>query len=238
MNLPQLKNEISFIKVALPSGRTIGVRGWKVKDEKELMFALDAEEDIEDKKITHIINFLRNCVDNQATFDLLSEQDLKKVTLEIRKLSKGDSIEYNYQCPNCSSKLFDEVRLSKAEVVKPFNHEPLVLNESISFLFKDIPYKEADILFEKYKDSEAKYTYYFLLSSIEAITHEGTVYDKFSVEELDEWIGNLNSDDLDKLYTTFEEKVSEVKLEKKLTCIKCKEVFPIEYGNLFSFLVS
>ena len=39
MALPIINETINYIKVKLPSGKTIGIRGWKVKEEKELLFA-------------------------------------------------------------------------------------------------------------------------------------------------------------------------------------------------------
>lgn len=237
MNLPQLKNETNFIKIQLPSGKKIGVRGWKVKDEKELLFSLDSEVNEADNKVNNIIAFLKNCSDNEKVFDSLSEQDLKKVAIEVRKLSKGDRIEYNYTCPHCNHQMFDEVKLREAEVVKPFNNAPIKVNEEISFIVKDLSFKDADKIFEKYKESPNKYTYYFILNSIEAVVHNGTVYKDFTLEEIDTWIGDLSSDDLKILFEEFEKNTSEVKLERKIKCIKCKEEIEISYGDLFSFLV-
>jgi len=237
MALPIINEEISFIKIKLPSNKKIGVRGWKVKDEKELLFSLDSEDNVDENKVNHIIKFMRNCVDNQAMYDQLSEQDLKKIAIEIRKISKGDRIEYNLTCPHCQFKTFDEIHLSKSEVIKDFDISPIIVNEDLTIVIKDLSFNNADKLFEKYKNSPNKYTYYFMVNSIEAITYKNEVYTGFSESEMDEWLGPLNSTDLEKIYKALEDNTSNVTLERKINCIKCKEEINVGFGNLFDFLI-
>jgi len=237
MKLPKIEPSYTFIKTKLPSGKTIGCRGWKVRDEKELIFALDSEENLEEKKINHIIDFLGKCTDNQKLFMELSEQDLKKVACEVRKLSKGNTIEYNYQCPHCNFKMFDTVNLIDSEVVKELDNTPFEVNEDLIVVFKDLSFKETDKLYDLYKESNAKYTFYSFLASIEGITYKGETYTGFTLKDVEEFLGELDSDDLNKLYKAHEEKTSEWSIERQVKCIQCKKEVDISYGDLFSFLV-
>lgn len=252
-NLPKLNENISYINIKLPSGKAIGIRGWKVKDERELLFTLDAEESPDTQKIKHINNFLKKCTNNASAFDQLSEVDLRKIALEIRKLSKGDTIQYSYRCPGqvrvnpadeenknvktCNNVIEDEIQLSKSEEVRTFDPKPSVINDKLIIVFKDISYNEGIRLAEKYIDKPSQYVFYYMINSIEAFTYENTSYTEFSEEDLVEFIDGLNSEDMDKIQQEFESKSSSLKLVRKLKCRKCGHEFDVDFGDLYSFLI-
>ena len=252
-NLPKLNENISYINIKLPSGKTIGVRGWKVKDERELLFALDAEESPDEQKNAHINNFLRKCTNNTTIFDQLSEVDLRKIALEIRKLSKGDTIQYSYRCPcqvlanpeisgstdvkTCNNVIEDEIQLSKSEVVKFFDPKPSVINDRLVVVFKDISYTTGLKLAEKYINSPSQYIFYYMINSIEAFTFDNVSYTEFSEDELVEFIDGLASEDMEKIQAEFESKASALHLQRKLKCRKCGNEFDVQFGDLYSFLI-
>lgn len=237
MSLPNLGAEFSFVKIKLPSGKTIGVRGWKVKDEKDLLFSMESDANAEEKKINYYVSFLKKCTDNEKTYDSLGEQDLKKIAIEIRKLSKGDAIEYNYQCPHCQHKLFTEVSLTKAEVTKNFDSSPTIVNDNTVITFKEISFKKLDELYEKHKDSRGKFLYHVLLNSIESITFKGETHTNFTPEEVETSFDTLESNDLKKITDAFTEKQSNVDLQQKLICLKCTKEIEVNFGDVFSFLI-
>ena len=53
----QRKSEISFTTVELASGKKIGIKPWKVKEEKELLFAIEGVENESDGK-KEIVKFI------------------------------------------------------------------------------------------------------------------------------------------------------------------------------------
>lgn len=237
MNLPIKEQNYKFIKVKLPSSKTIGVRGWKIKDEKELIFALDSEENIEEHKIDHIVSFLRNCVDDARTFDSLSEVDLKKIASEIRKLSKGTQIEYSYSCPFCEFKMYDNLDITKAEEIKEFSVAPIKLSDELTVTFKDLPYSVTNKLFEEYKNSQSKFDYYCLLHSIDSVTIGNDTYTDLNVDNLEEFLGNEESKILETLYSSYDKVLSDFSFKRKVNCKKCKKEINVSFGDLFSFLV-
>jgi hypothetical protein len=237
MALPKMNEEVNFVKNNLPSGKAIGARGWKVKDEKELLFALESEEDAEANKIKYIISFLKNCVDDTAKFNVLSEQDIKKVCVEIRKLSKGETIEYNYKCPKCNMSLQDEVNLTDNLVVKKFDMSPVPVNNDLIITFGDLSYNKSMDLMKKYGSSDAKYTYYYIINSIVGITYKDTTYTSFTEDEVITFLDPLDPLDMEKIYKSFNSKISDVSLSRTIKCIKCKEDIKIDFGDLLSFLV-
>lgn len=234
--LPDISSENSFIKHKVPSGKTIGVGGWRVKEEKELLFALEVEQDIEDNKIKHIINLLRDCVDDKNKFKTLSETDLIKVAIEARKLAKGDIIEYNYTCPKCGNKFFDEVNITKEQVVEFFDLTPLVVNENMTVTFKDLDWVKVEELY-KASDSEAKFAFKMIIYSIDSITYKGITHTEFTPDEVEVFIGQLKSADMKIITDGYESRLSSCTLERKIKCIKCKEDIDINFGDFLSFLV-
>ena len=57
MALPLINESIVFQKIQLPSGKSVSIRGWKVKEEKELLFAAEKIEDndIEKAKVVELL---------------------------------------------------------------------------------------------------------------------------------------------------------------------------------------
>lgn len=236
MALPEYNKEQSFITIKVPSGKSIGVCGWKVKEEKDLLFALEVEENIEENKISHIIGMLKQCVDDKSKFDSLSENDLVKLAIEVRKLAKGDTIEYNYECPHCGNKFFDEVNLTKEQVVKAFDSTPLKVNDRLTLTFKDLDWKKVETLY-KAADSSSKFTFKHLLNSVDSITLDGESFTEFTPEETEHFIDGLDSNDMKVIYDGFEERLSSCSLQRDIDCIKCKKNIDINFGDLLSFLV-
>jgi hypothetical protein len=237
MGLPKLNEEIKYVKTKLPSGKNIGIRGRKVKDEKALLFALETEENVDDTKVKHIIDFLGNLVDDKERFKSVSENDIRRICLEVRKLSKGETIEYSQSCPHCKTRFDDTVNLTKEQVVKEFDASPVVVNDRIIVTFKDLDWKKAEALYDKYEKTPTTYSLYYIINSIDSFTIDGTTYTDFTAEEAEEYIDGLDSDDLKKLYEEFEKKASSCELKRNVKCIKCKEPFDINFGDLLSFLV-
>lgn len=239
MALPLINESIIFQKVQLPSGKSIGVRGWKVKEEKELLFAAEkiAEDDIEKAKV--ISAFLKSCVEDKNIFDQLSENDLKKLAIEIRKLSKGDEVEYVARCSNeeCGATYDDVMKLSKVEKIKPFDLTPLKLNDDLIIAFKDLSLDKYFELRNKYSEETAKLIFYYLINSIEAITYQSQTYIDFSEEEIENFIDQLSSNELNTIYEEYEKRVSSVKLEKKNKCKMCGSETQVVIEDILSFLI-
>jgi predicted nucleic-acid-binding Zn-ribbon protein len=236
MGLPTINAENHYISTKVPSGKSIGVCGWKVKEEKELLFALEMEENVEETKISHIINLLKQCVDDKAKFNSLSENDLVKVAIETRKLAKGDTVEYNYECPKCGTKFFDEVNLTTEQVVKQFDVSPLTVNDKLTVTFKDLDWVKVEALY-KASSSSSKFTFKHLINSIDSITYDGTTHTEFSADEAEGFIDQLGPNDMKVIYEGFEARLSTCMLSRTVKCLKCKDQVEINFGDFLSFLV-
>ena len=237
MTLPRFTEEETFIKHTLPSNKNIGVYGWHVKEEKDLLFATEIDT-TEENKIGHIINLLKQCVDDKSKFDTLSENDLIKIAIEARKLAKGETIEYNYKCPHdgCGHTFFDEVNISKEQYVKPFDNSPLVVNNKLTFTFRDLDWKTSEKLYKE-SDTAKQYEYKHIIHSIDSVTIDGTTYTEFTTADMEERIGELKTKDLKTLSKGYAERLSDCGLKRSVKCLKCGKDIEIEFGDLLSFLV-
>lgn len=237
MALPVINEDFKFSQVKLPSGKTIGVRGWRVKDEKELLFTLETEENVEENKMNHIVSFLRTCVDDKSKFDTLSENDIKKITIEVRKLSKGEEVSYNYQCPNCKIRLEDVLVLTSSQTIRETNLTPSKINETLIVTFKDVSFNKFQDIFKRFNESYTKFSFYYVANSIESVTFNGTTYTEFTEEEMVDFLDQLNPIDMEKIYKEFSEKSSLMSINRHIKCHKCGEEIDVEFGDTISFLV-
>lgn len=239
MALPKINENYKFVTVPLPSNQTIGVKSWKVKDEKELLFSIESEENITPfNKNLKIISMLKDCcVDDKTKFNKFSESDIRKICVEARKLSKGDELEFNTTCGNCGAAIFDVINLTTSQKMKTFDLSPAIINDKLTVTFKDLGWEQCENIKKKHSDSARKYAYYYILNSIDSITYEGATYTEFNESEIINFVDDLNPMDIEKLYEQFHEKSSYFMLEHSTTCFSCKEEIDINFGDLLSFLV-
>jgi hypothetical protein len=95
---------------------------------------------------------------------------------------------------------------------------------------------------KKYEKS-SEFNFYYMINSIDSIAHKGEVYDKFTEEELIDFVDSLpalENDEgksfLDLLTEGIDKAQAEIYLEKTLTCGKCKTENPVRFGDLYHFL--
>jgi len=170
-------------------------------------------------------------------FDSLSNPDYAYLIVKLRQLSKGNKIEYTYKCtnPKCGFELSDDISLDKHVVTKPFSGGVIKVREDLIFNTKEVSFKDYDELRNKYSKS-SEYNYNFIIKSIDSFAFKGETYTEFTEAELIDSIDTLTTDELEILAKFINESVAEIKLEKKLTCGRCKTIMDVEFGDLYYFL--
>jgi len=235
MKLPVI-NETSYTKIKLPSGKEIGIKPWRVKEEKELLYATDsASEENAVNTQREIIKFIGRCTDDPTVFNSVSNADLLFTLMELRKLSKGSAIEYTYKCPHCGAKNEDEVSLRENTVVKPFSYDAIKLEGNIVITLKDVSYSVMDTLFSSSDHNLQKYNHDYLINSIDTVSVDGTLYTEFDLKDAEGFIDQLSSNQYDILRTGLENAISSVTLEKTFPCIRCSKDIEVNFGNLYDF---
>lgn len=234
MALPKFNEDDNFSQVELLSGKKIGIKPWKVKEEKDLLFAVEGQTDTEAGR-KEIIKMIKRCVDNEGLFETLSNVDYVYLLSKLRKASKGNKIEYTYNCTKCGFELSDDVLLDKHIVSKPFTGGVIKIRDDLTFATKEVSFKEYDALKQKYPKS-SEYNYNFIVKSIESFAFKGEAYTEFTEAELIESLDTLSSTEFEKLAEFVSKSVAEISLEKKLTCGVCKNEMDVEFGDLYYFL--
>jgi hypothetical protein len=241
MPLPTIENTFSYVKCTMPDGRNIGIRKWKVRDEKELLFTIDSDDNPDQSKVNHIVNFLRTCADSAVVFNTLSEAGIKAFAMEARKLSKGDTIEYSFNCPGsgekkCGFKVEDRISITKDSQLKAYESHPVTVNEHITLTLCDLPY-EKSLQIDAAYTSEVKRNFYKLLNRIDSMTIDGVTYTEFTQDEVENYLDELDSNDMGKIVEQADAEFSSADLSKKVKCVVCGKETSVKFEDLLSFLV-
>lgn len=235
MSLPKI-NEDSFKSIPLLSGKKIGIKPWRTKQEKELLFAIEDNKNIiENRK--EIVNLMMKCVDDLEVFKTLSNADYIYLLAQLRKISKGAKIEYVYRCtnPKCKFELSDDINLDKHLITTPFSGGVCKINDKITFNTKEVSFLTQDKLKETYiKNSE--FNFNFIIDSIDSIGVDGEMYSEITRDEIVDFVDDLSSEDFNKLSEFVLSSPAKISLEKKLTCGRCKTEMDVQFGDLYNFL--
>lgn len=257
--------EESFQKLKLLSGKSIGIKAWKMKEEKDFLFSIEANPDDKTFLINECVRLGRNCVDNQELFDTLSRNDILYVLTNLRKISKGGTIDFSYRCNNPECSTYEKFNKEKQKetgmpgagniafeakldldtdlVTEPFKDEPFKLGK-YTFHVREMPFSEQMELEMKYFSDEKnssirKFQHYFMLNSIKKIEIEGDdeVYEPPDIEDLDALIDSFSPVDSTKMDDEIIDRRSSFKIEKKITCPQCQHETSVIYQELFSIMV-
>lgn len=236
MALPKITNEEqSYKNVKLPSGRKIGLRPWRVREEKELLFATEGQEDKEKVK-QEIVKMVRKCVDNDQLFDNLSETDILFISMELRKISKGESVEFAFNCPHCNKSNPGELDLSTDVKTKGFDSKPIKI-DNLTFAIREVPWQIKNQLKKDYPKT-SEYNYHYLVDSIESVTHNGKAYATFTRDEMMEFVDDLDPKVFKKLFDLLDTKVANITLNVESICLFCNKEIKVVFEDLYDFFVS
>jgi transcription elongation factor Elf1 len=233
MALPQM-NQDSFSSTELLSGKKIGIKPWRVKEEKDLLFATEGVDD-EFAIRREIVKFIKRCVDNVSLFDTLSNTDYVYLIAQIRKMSKGSKLEFSYNCSHCGFPLSDDVSVDKNLQSKKFDASMIKVNGDLNVAIKEVPFQVYDHLTTTYLKS-SEFNYHFVIKSIDSIVYKGEVFDAFTETELIEFIDQLSSVDFGAMRDKISAAGAEIYLEKTIKCGKCKKESEVQFGDLYRFL--
>ena len=208
MALPKLT--VPEYEAILPSTeKVIKYRPFLVKEEKILLTALEAEDDVAmADAIRQIVN---NCVQGELDVVKLPTFDIEYLFLRLRAKSVGEKVSLGLRpwgCPNNEGKLCEnstevEINLEEVKVIKEENHSSkIMLNNDIGVKMRYPDIKDINIV-----DVDSAITGMNVIKScVDMIftkeeTHER---DSFTEEELDEFIDSLNSEQFKKIKEFFD----------------------------------
>lgn len=245
MPLPNIRNESNYHTVELPSNAIINIRPFTFGEEKNFLIKVGNKKD-QNVIQRETINLLRNCVkpEDIRLFDSISKIDFIYLTIQMRKITRGSTIEYEHMC-KCKFPVEIILDLNEDVEVNCPNDQIVELKDGeIKILIKQVPLKkEIEMIkkFQKKKDSDeinqVQFFYEYLLESVEKLIYEEQTYDNFTNKELDEFLNNLNSKDNSVILSEFAKLMPSIKISKEITCFNCKKTEKIEFDGLNFFLV-
>lgn len=249
--------EVSYQKLKLLSGQSIGIRKWLMKEEKEFLFAIETQMNNKDLLIDECLKLSKKCSDDDALFETLSKNDLVFMLSKQRALSKGEKIDFTFKCNNTECSDYNAelksgrsdneavVDLKKNIKTEPFDFTPIEINE-YKFHLKDIPYPRVRLMEKDYLSNEDepelfKLNHAVVLNSIKSVDigegEDEKHHDNFSLEQLDELLDTLIHDDYTELSNSIGKKISSFTIDKKVTCPICNHSSEVAYEELFSLMV-
>ena len=239
MALPKI--DVPVFELELPlSKKQISFRPFLVKEQKNLMMAMEADDKETIEK--NIRQVLTNCtVTEGIDVDKLPVIDVEYYFINLRARSVGEVVENDYICSNevdgvqCGGKMKGVLNLLDIKVDVDLNHKDIIqITDKLSIKLKYPEFSLVDKLTDK--QSAVDIVFEIVVNSIEYIFDGEQYYyaHETSKEELTQFIESLNQEQFSKLENFFD---TLPKLNKimKMKCGKCGFDHSIEMEGLESF---
>ncbi len=242
MALP--KNTSTTYPLAIPStGQEVKFRPFVVKDEKALMLAMQSEDEM--TMVNTLRDLIRNCVQDEINVERLATFDLEYAFAQMRGKSVGEIVEIIGKCDNEEAGCVDnpkaqvklQVDITQIPVTFPEGHDKKInLWGDVGVVMK-YPTVETIIKYQGLsEDSDPEKVFDIITESMEVI-YEGDelhyIKDQ-TVEEVNDFINNLTSDQFAKVRQFFET-IPSMKKEIEYTCPNCGRVHKKTLEGLQSF---
>ena len=242
MALP--KNTSATYPLSIPSsGQEVKFRPFVVKDEKALMLAMQSEDEM--TMVNTLRDLIRNCVQDEINVERLATFDLEYAFAQMRGKSVGELVEVISKCDNEEAGCVDnpkaQVKLSvditQIPVTFPEGHDKKInLWGDVGVVMK-YPTVETIIKYQGLsEDSDPEKVFDIITESMDVI-YEGDelhyIKDQ-TVEEVNDFINNLTSDQFAKVREFFET-IPAMKKEIEYTCPNCGRVHKKTLEGLQSF---
>lgn len=229
MALPIMK--VPEFSTKLPStGKQIKYRPFLVKEEKILLMALEGKDKTE---ITGaIINLLKSCIlTSGVNVEKLPTFDIEYLFLKIRSKSVGESVELNlaHSTGECKVRTLVEINLDQIEVDKKPQDGKVMLTDTVGVMLRYPSIADAEDVQEG-----SDYALRLIRKCVEYVFDENAVYNEFTDEELDAWIGGLNKEQMLKIAEFFNG-MPKLSHTAKWKCASCGKEDSVRIEGLQNF---
>ena len=202
MALPKLETPI--YELELPStGEKVKYRPFLVKEQKNLMIAMESEEETQLRD--SIASIISDCTFNKIDPYEVPMFDIEFLFLRIRGKSVGEKVKLNVLCPDENETRVDvEFNLEDIDIhMKKEHTNEISVTDKIKIFMK---YPGLKDMTDVKDDQETEQIFTLIKKCINEI-HDGETIHKridFSEKELDEFIDNLTTKTFEDLGTFFE----------------------------------
>lgn len=216
----------------IPStGQEVRYRPFLVKEEKILLMALEGNDQ---KEITKsILNLLSSCILDDIDTNKLATFDVEHLFLKLRGKSVGEVVELNIghvSVEGCEHKTKVNVPLDDIKVQGDISDGKVMINDTVGLKLSYPTVAHAGI--ENLNSADGLFK--LITTCIEYIFDEDEVYSDFTPQEIEDWIGQLNQGQFQKI-TDFFQNMPKLSYTLEWTCEKCGEKDKIELEGLQTF---
>lgn len=220
--------------LTVPStGNKLKYRPFIVKEHKMMLQAIEMKD--RDQLNNAVEDVLRECTFNEFDIDNSPVYDVEYVMLQVRAKSQGEIVNMMYKCNamiphpdggqdgepvKCGTKIPVEVPLPDAQVETFSGHDyKIMLTDTIGLMMRDVPYG-------LYKTATASKSITagmdMIIACIDKVFDDEGVQDRkdFTEDELEAWIGGLDSDNFAKL-EKFIDTMPKLRMTIPMKCPKC-----------------
>jgi T4 bacteriophage base plate protein len=239
MALPRIDTPIFYLKLPL-SGKEIKFRPFLVKEQKNLLMALEADDKQTIER--NIKQILHNCtLTEDVDIDNLPVVDVEYYFINLRAKSVGEIVENNYICNSesdgvkCGNKMKVVIDLNTVQIDNYTPEDSLIkLTDNISIKLK---YPEFSIVSRlSDTDNSIEAAFKVIVESIEYIFDGDQYYyaNETDSRELMEFVESLNQEQFSKLEKFFDN-LPKIKKDVEIKCSKCGYDHSITVEGLENF---
>jgi len=188
-----------FTTVQPSTGKDIRFRPFLVREEKILLIALEDGE--KETIIRAVLDLLDACIIDDIDVHGLPTFDVEYLFMQIRAKSVGEQIEMllrHNSSDECKEKTKFNLNIDDIKIVGKVSDGKIQLSDEIGIKLK-YPTFETERTVEKNANS----LFSMIMENVEYVYDLENVYDDFTKEELEDWIGHLNKDQFDKILEFF-----------------------------------
>ena len=202
MALPKLETPI--YELELPStGEKVKYRPFLVKEQKNLMIAMESEEETQLRD--SLASIISDCTFNEIDPYEIPMFDIEFIFLRIRGKSVGEKVKLNILCPDDNKTRVDvEINLEDIDVhMKKEHTNEIGVTKKIKIFMK---YPGLKDMTDVKVDQETEQIFTLIKRCINEIHDGKTIHNRIDIseKELDDFIDNLTTETFQKLGNFFE----------------------------------
>ena len=231
MALPALSSP-EFITEIPSTKQKIKFRPFLVREEKILYMALEGKDNTE--ILNAVITVLSNCIlTPNIDIGKLATFDIEYLFLQLRGKSVGESIEIvlRHTDSECKESVNVAVNLDDIKVQGEISDGKMMLTDDVGIKLK---YPHAGEIIKIERVAEGQNVFDSIAYLVDYIYDKETVYNDYSIEEISEWLEQLNQEQFNKIIS-FMNNMPKLSHTIEWTCNACGEKETIVLEGLQSF---
>ena len=233
--LPIVLNTAKY-EVELPiSKKKVEYRPYLVKEEKQLMLAIESQDPAMIMKTVQDI--IDACTFGEIKSKNLPTAELELLFLKLRSKSVGETSRIGYKCTHCGHSNELVVNLEDVQIdIGEAKPNKVMITDKIGIKLKYPTASEVTKIVNSGEKTDINNIFGLITACIEAIFDEENVYDakNLTQKEITDFVESLNSKQFEKIKEFFES-IPKLRKDVSFTCEKCGTYNPLVLEGLQNF---